>query len=85
MSDTVHEITIEFDLSVDGDISNARSTGLRLPYHGICEDAQLRTKRLNGMRISDGSMHLTDRIGGPEGCAHLLDLSADVARLFKPS
>lgn len=83
MNDTVHDITIEFDLSVDGVISNARSTGLRLPYHGICEDAQLRTKRLNAMRVSDGFMYLPDRIGGPEGCAHLLDLSADIARLFK--
>ena len=52
MNDTVHDITVEFDLAPDGVISNARSTGLRLPYHGICEDAQLRTARLNGMRAN---------------------------------
>ena len=84
MNDTVHDITIEFDLTVDGIISNARSTGLRLPYHGICEDAQLRTVRLNGMRANDdSSIQFADRIGGSEGCAHLLDLSTDLARLFK--
>ena len=83
MNDTVHEITLEFDLGPDGVISNARSTGLRLPYHGICEDAQLRTARLNGMRANDDSIQFADRIGGSEGCAHLLDLSTDLARLFK--
>ena len=82
MNDTVHDITLEFDLDSDGVISNARSAGLRLPYHGICEDAQLRTARLNGMRANDGSFQFADRIGGSNGCTHLLDLSTDLARLF---
>jgi Protein of unknown function (DUF2889) len=84
MNDTVHDITVKFDLASDGVISNARSSGLRLPYHGICEDAQLRTARLNGMRANDdSSIQFADRIGGSEGCAHLLDLSTDLWRLFK--
>ena len=84
MNDTVHDITVKFDLAADGVISNASSTGLRLPYHGICEDAQLRTARLNGMRANDDSFdQFADRIGGSEGCAHLLDLSTDLVRLFK--
>jgi hypothetical protein len=84
MNDTVHDIMLEFDLAPDGVISNARSTGVRLPYHGICEDAQLRTTLLNGMCANDDSyIHFADRIGGSEGCAHLLDLSTDLARLFK--
>jgi Protein of unknown function (DUF2889) len=83
MNDTVHDITLEFDLACDGVISNARSIGLRLPYHGICEDAQLRTARLNGMRVIEDSLQFADRVGGSEGCAHLLDLSTDLARLFK--
>ena len=84
MNDTVHDIAIMFDLAHDGTISNAHSTGLRLPYHGICEDAQSRTERLNGMRLNDGySLQFADRVGGAEGCAHLFDLSADLLRLFK--
>lgn len=84
MNDTVHDIAIMFDLACDGTISNAHSRGLRLPYHGICEDAQLRTERLNGMRLNDRySLQFADRVGGAEGCAHLFDLSADLLRLFK--
>ena len=84
MNDTVHDITVKFDLAPDGVISNARSSGLRLPYHGICEDAQFRTALLNGMRMDDDSYaYFADRIGGSQGCAHLLDLSTDLARLFK--
>jgi Protein of unknown function (DUF2889) len=84
INDTVHDISVKFDLAPDGVISNARSKGLRLPYHGICEDAQLRTISLNGMRLNDdSSIQFADRIGGSEGCAHLLDLSTDLVRLFK--
>jgi hypothetical protein len=84
MQDTVHDIAIGFDLARDGVISNAYSRGLRLPYRGICEDAQLRTARLNGMRANDGYiLQFSDRVGGSEGCAHLFDLSVDLLRLFK--
>jgi hypothetical protein len=84
MSDTVHDITISFDLAPDGMISNAYSRGLRLPYRGICEDAQLHTTRLNGMRLNDEySLQFADRVGGAEGCAHLFDLSFELLRLFK--
>jgi len=84
MNDTVHDITIGFDLARDGVISNAHSRGLRLPYHGICEHAQLRTARLNRIRVNDGyTLQFADRIGRSEGCAHLFDLSIDLLRLFK--
>jgi hypothetical protein len=84
MNDTVHDITIGFDLAHDGVISNAYSRGLRLPYRGICEGAQLRTALLNGMRVDDGyTLQFAERVGGSEGCAHLFDLSIDLLRLFK--
>ncbi len=84
MNDTVHDIMIGFDLARDGVISNAHSRGLRLPYHGVCEHAQLRTARLNRMRVNDGyTLQFSDRIGRSEGCAHLFDLSIDLLRLFK--
>ncbi len=84
MDDRIHEIRIAFDLNADGVIANASSEGLRLPYHGICEDAQLRTSGLDGMRVSEGFiLQFADRIGGAGGCTHLFDLSIDCLRLFK--
>jgi hypothetical protein len=84
MNDTVHDIMIGFDLARDGMISNAHSRGLRLPYLGICEDAQGSTARLNGLRVStEYVLRFSDRVGGSEGCAHLFDLSIDLLRLFR--
>ncbi len=84
MEDRIHEIRIAFDIDETGIFSNARSQGLRLPYHGICEDAQLRTEGLNGLRIGSGYiLQFADRIGGARGCTHLFDLATDVMRLFK--
>jgi hypothetical protein len=84
MEDRIHDIKIGFELSRDGVISNAESRGLRLPYHGICEDAQLRTGGLNRLRVTAGFiLQFADRVGGSQGCTHLFDLSIDVLRLFK--
>lgn len=83
MNDTIHDIMLEFELARDGVISNAKSEGLRLPYHGICENAQLRTARLNGTRVNKEYVtHFGNHVGGSEGCAHLFDLSIDLLRLF---
>jgi hypothetical protein len=84
MEDRIHDIKVNFDLSSDGVISTAQSRGLRLPYHGVCEDAQLRTAGLNGMRVAPSFvLQFADRIGGANGCTHLFDLSIDCLRLFK--
>lgn len=84
MDDRIHDIRISFDLDGDGIIGNAMSEGLRLPYHGICEDAQLRTPGLNGVRVNEGFiLQFADRIGGSGGCTHLFDLSIDCLRLFR--
>ncbi|MFN0084612.1 MAG: DUF2889 domain-containing protein [Blastocatellia bacterium] len=83
MEDRIHDIRIGFDLSREGVLSNARSRGLRLPYHGICEDAQLRTAGLDGMKVTAGFiLQFADRVGGSQGCTHLFDLSVDALRLF---
>jgi len=83
MEDSIHDIKIGFDLSSDGMVSNARSSGARLPYHGICEDPQLRTPALNGLKVTGAFVgQFAEHIGGAQGCAHLFDLSIDVLRLF---
>jgi hypothetical protein len=83
MQDTIHDIEVEFELSLDGTIRGARSRGLRLPYSGICEDAQLRTAGLDGRRVDSQFVSLlADTVGGSMGCTHLFDLSVDCLRLF---
>jgi hypothetical protein len=84
MDDRVHDIGIAFDIDETGLVSNARSQGLRLPYHGICDDPHTRTADLNGMRVDSGySRQFADRIGGATGCTHVFDLATDVMRLFR--
>jgi Protein of unknown function (DUF2889) len=84
MEDSIHDIKIGFDLSSDGLVSNAWSSGARLPYHGICEDPQLRTRALNGLKVTGAFVgQFAEHVGGAQGCAHLFDLSIDVLRLFK--
>jgi hypothetical protein len=84
MEDSIHDISIGFDLSSDGVVSNARSRGARLPYHGLCEDPHLRTPALEGLKVTAAFVgQFAERIGGAQGCAHLFDLSIDVLRLFK--
>jgi hypothetical protein len=83
MEDAVHDIRIGFDLSSDGVISNARSRGSRLPYHGLCEDPHLRTPALEGLKVTGAFVaQFAEHVGGAQGCAHLFDLSIDVLRLF---
>ena len=84
MQDRVHDIQIGFDLAADGVLANASSQGVRLPYYGICEGAQLRTPGLNGQRITGAYIkQFAEQIGGSSGCTHLFDLSMDCLRLFK--
>lgn len=83
MEDRIHDIKINFDLSDAGVISNARSRGLRLPYHGICEDPHQRTPALDGLKVSGAFVgQFAEHVGGASGCTHLFDLSIDVLRLF---
>jgi hypothetical protein len=83
MDDTVHEIRVAFDIAADGTVQAAHSEGVRLPYHGICEDAQLRTPGLVGQKLGQDFMRrIADQVGGASGCAHLFDLSVDCLRFF---
>jgi len=83
MEDSIHDIKINFDLSGDGAVSNARSHGARLPYHGICEDPHLRTPTLDGVKVTGAFVRqFAEYVGGAQGCTHLFDLSIDVLRLF---
>jgi len=84
MEDKIHDIQVSFQITSDGLISQASSHGQRLPYHGICEDAQERTPGLNGLRItSDFIRQFGEQVGGASGCTHLFDLSIDCLRLFR--
>jgi hypothetical protein len=83
MADTMHDIRLAFDLSTDGTVNQAVSEGVRLPYLGICDDAQVRTSGLNGKKLSKDFIQLiADQVGGSAGCTHLFDLSVDCLRFF---
>ena len=83
MEDRIHDIKIEFALSPDGVIAEASSYGLRLPYHGICEDPHQRTPKLNGLQVNAAFVQqFAEHVGAASGCTHLFDLSMDVLRLF---
>ena len=84
MEDKIHDIQVSFQIAGDGLISQANSRGQRLPYYGICEDAQERTLGLNGLRVtSDFVRQVGQQVGGASGCTHLFDLSIDCLRLFR--
>jgi hypothetical protein len=83
MEDRIHDIAVNFEIARDGLISRAQSRGLRLPYHGICEDPHQRTPGLNNQRVTaEYVRQFAEQIGGAAGCTHLFDLSLDVLRLF---
>lgn len=83
MDDTIHEITIGFDLAPDGTLRQAESQGMRLPYRGICDDAQARTLGLNGLQVDRAFVQrVGETVGGTTGCAHLFDLAIDCLRFF---
>ncbi len=83
MDDAIHEIRIAFDIATDGTVQHARSEGVRLPYHGICEEPHLKTLGLNGQKLNKDFIRLmADHIGGASGCTHLFDLSVDCLRFF---
>ncbi|MFN0123104.1 MAG: DUF2889 domain-containing protein [Blastocatellia bacterium] len=84
MEDKIHDIRLEFTMAADGLISGATSRGARLPYQGICEDAQLRTPLLNGARINGEYVkQFAEYVGGRNGCTHLFDQAMDCLRLFR--
>ncbi len=84
MEDNIHDIRVEFEIGSDAVIRQASSRGLRLPYHGLCEDAQLRSSGLVGLKVTgDFVRQFADRVGGSSGCTHLFDLSIDCLRLFQ--
>lgn len=83
MEDRVHDIRITFDMLPDGTICHARSTGERLPYHGLCEKPHQRTAGLEGLRVTAAYVsQFAEQIGGATGCTHLFDLSMDCLRLI---
>jgi len=84
MEDTIHDIGVEFQLDREGTIRDARSEALRVPYAGLCEEAQCRTSSLNGLQAGrDFQPLLAEHVGGSSGCTHLFDLAVDCMRLFR--
>lgn len=85
MHDDVHgfEITYEVD-AASGRILSARSLTPKLPYMGICSEAQGRIDTLVGEVLDDGlRKRIQAHLGGVTGCAQLYDLTADLLKLVR--
>jgi hypothetical protein len=85
MHDDVHgfEITYEVD-AASGRILGARSITPKLPYMGICSEAQGRIDALVGESLDDGlPKRIQVHLGGVTGCAQLYDLTADLLKLVR--
>jgi DUF2889 family protein len=85
MHDDVHgfEITCEVDRG-SGRIRRAWSLTPRLPYAGICSQAQGRIDALVGETLDEGlRKRIQTHLGGVTGCAQLYDLTADLLRLLR--
>jgi hypothetical protein len=83
MHDNVHgfEVTLEIDLS-SATIVGAEHVTPRLPYQGICSEPQRRLASLLGEPVDAGlRKRIQTSIGGPQGCAQLYDLTADLLKL----
>jgi hypothetical protein len=87
MYDEVHSFRVW--LAVDATsarIVDAGSWTARLPYGGICSDPQARARALVGERVDAGfRRRLGALVGGPDGCAQLYDLAADLLKLVGPA
>jgi hypothetical protein len=84
MRDTVHDIEVELRIDPDGTIRQASSRGQRLPYAGLCEEAQARTPMLEGRRLDGAFTRLVAAtVGGALGCTHLFDLACDALRMLE--
>jgi hypothetical protein len=84
MHDNVHgfEVTYEVDAAT-GRIVRAEHVTPRLPYTGICTEPQARIASLVGETVDPGfRRRLGTLVGGPEGCAQLYDLTADLFKLL---
>lgn len=83
MFDEVHAFQVWYVADAGGIIVEAGSLTPRLPYAGICSDAQGRVAALRGERLDAGlRKRLGSLVGGAEGCAQLYDLTADLLKLL---
>lgn len=84
MFDEVHSFQVWYVVDPEaGIVLDAGSLTPRLPYMGICSDAQGRVRELVGQRLDVGlRKRLVGLIGGTSGCAQLYDLTADLLRLL---
>jgi hypothetical protein len=85
MFDEVHSFQVWYRVDAAGNVVDAGSLTPRLPYAGICSDVQGRVRSLVGQRLDAGARkRLGGLLGGPEGCAQLYDLTADLLKLVTP-
>jgi hypothetical protein len=86
MFDEAHSFQVFYVLDGGGTVVDAGALTPRLPYMGICGDAQGRVREMVGQRVDAGlRKRLGGLVGGTAGCAQLYDLTADLVKLLVPA
>jgi hypothetical protein len=85
--DTVHEMEVLITTDIEKrEIIAASAEILRAPYL-ICAEAALRVNNLAGLSIDRKKITsaINELVGGPLGCAHLIDITLDAVKVIKQS
>jgi hypothetical protein len=84
MFDPVHGFEVWYDVDVDSQqVVDARLLTPKLPYMGLCEEPQKRIQGMIGATLDERwADTVRSRLGGPEGCFQLTDLTSDLFHLL---
>ncbi len=77
--EAVHDMSIRLTIDEDGLIHEVEAVTDYGPYR-ICPDITPNFSRLKGLKVGPGFLRkVKDRVGGVEGCTHLIELLAPLA------
>lgn len=85
--DTVHELEVVIATDIaKREIIKASAVFVRGPYL-FCAEAAGRAEGLAGLKIDQPKItsRIVELVGGPKGCAHLIDLTLDAIKTIKQS
>jgi hypothetical protein len=79
-SDSYHELGLSCKLDLNGQVKECTGSFLRAPDR-VCYECALLTSGLKGLELTGYSKkQLSEIVGGPQGCEHLLDLTEELRK-----
>ncbi|MCR4441292.1 MAG: DUF2889 domain-containing protein [Peptococcaceae bacterium] len=85
MIDSIHEMVLELVVGLDDSvIKKVRFDMIRTPHLLICKEMEAKARTLEGCAVGQGiAKTIKERVGGGEGCHHLVDLFVEAIKVFK--